>query len=224
MNFEDFLYRVGIPVLVKMWLASIVIALCALLVKKWREKARDYLIWALFPFPLLHRKQWGLLKRWLLVIFSPCFLSVFIFLFAPSYSMFQPGSGVPTSIPYHSAADLRKITGVDFPDVIPADSSYYEDFNTSEVEIKFVPRKPLQKSFFNKLDKACVNDPCCWKKENKGYQYHILPERPIDRPKGTHKRKVEVEGEMTDDWDGDFVSVFVPFKGDTIYVKDGWCR
>ncbi len=63
MNFEDFLAHVGIPVLIKIWLTSIVIALCALLVKKWREKARDYLIWALFPFSFLFRKQWGLLKR-----------------------------------------------------------------------------------------------------------------------------------------------------------------
>ena len=224
MNFEDFLAHVGIPVLIKIWLTSIVIALCALLVKKWREKARDYLIWALFPFLFLSRTEWGLLKRWLLVIFSPCFLSVFIFLFVLNYAMFQPSSGIPSSVPYHSAADLRRITGVDFPEVIPADSSYYEDFDTSEVEMKFVPRKPLQRSFFKKLEKACVNDPCCWKKEDEGYWYYIRPERPIDRPKGTHIRKVEMDGEMTDDWDGDFVSVFVPFKGDTIYVKDGWAR
>ena len=67
-------------------------------------------------------------------------------------------------------------------------------------------------------------DSCCWTKNDEGYQYYILPERPIDRPRGTHIRKVEMDGEMTDAWDGGFVSVFVPFKGDTIYVKDGWCR
>ena len=224
MKFEDFLYHVGIPVLIKIWLTSIVIAICALLVTKWRENARDYLTWALFPFPLLFRKKWGPLKRWLLVLFSPCVLSVFIFLFVLNYAMFQPASGIPTSIPYHNAADLRRITGVNFPDVIPVDSFYNEDFNTSEVEIKFVTRKPIQKSFFDQLKRACASDPCCWKKENEGYQYYILPERPINRLKGTHRRKVEIDGEMTDDWDGDFVSVFVPFKGDTIYVKDGWCR
>lgn len=71
---------------------------------------------------------------------------------------------------------------------------------------------------------ACVADPCCWEKEESGYRYYILPEQPIDRPNGTHIRQVEVNGEMEYDWQGDFIEVFVPFKGDTIYVKDGWAR
>ncbi|MBP5386576.1 MAG: hypothetical protein J6Y97_04215 [Prevotella sp.] len=119
---------------------------------------------------------------------------------------------------------MRKITGVDFPDVTPVDSTYYDDFTRNEISIKFVPRRPLSKAFYSKLRHACVADPCCWEKEENGYRYYILPEQPIDRPKGTHIRQVEVDGEMENDWQGDFIEVFVPFKGDTIYVKDGWCR
>ena len=225
MNFEYFLLRVVLPVMTKIWIASIVIALFVLFVKKWRGKASLYLTWALFPFPLLHKKEkFGLLTRRLLVFFSPCTFFIFFMFFVVTYGMAQSSSGIPDSIPYHNAADLRRITGVDFPDVIPVDSFYYDDINLNEVSIKFIPRRPLKKSFFNKLEKACVNDSCCWTKNDEGYQYYIFPELPIDRPKGTHIRKVEMDGEMIDDWDGDFVSVFVPFKGDTIYVKDGWMR
>ena len=132
--------------------------------------------------------------------------------------------GVPASIPYHTAADLKRITGVDFPEVTPVDSTYHDDFCIRETTIKFVPHRPLPKTFFNKLRHACAVDPCCWEKDDDGYRYHILPELPIDRPKGTHIRQVKLDGEMVDDWDGDFIDVFIPFKGDTIYVKDGWAR
>ena len=90
-------------------------------------------------------------------------------------------------------------------------------------DIKFVPKKPLSVKFFRSLDKACKDDSCCWSKDSIGYYYNIYPERPIDRTKGTHMRQVEVDGEMRDDWDGDFISVRIPLKGDTIYVSEGWC-
>ena len=51
--------------------------------------------------------------------------------------------------------------------------------------------------------------------------------RPLDRTKGSHRRTVEVENEdgtkkRVPDWDGDYVSVFIPLKGDTITLEDGW--
>ena len=106
----------------------------------------------------------------------------------------------------------------------PVDSSWHYDFNSSETAIKFVPNKPLEKDFFLNLRKACKNDTCCWSKDSSGYHYFIYPERPIDRIKGTHIRQIERDGQLVNDWDGDYIQVYIPIKGDTIYVSDGWCR
>ena len=132
--------------------------------------------------------------------------------------------GQPYSIPYHSKEDLRRITGVEFPEVIPVDSGCFDDCCLSETIMKFVPDIPLGRKFFRKLDKACKEDSCCWSKDSLGYRYYIYPELPIDRPNGTHIRQVEVDGMMVDDWDGNFIEVRIPYIGDTIYVKDGWIR
>lgn len=206
------------------WLIAIVVTIRRVVQDKWHEKAKLFLYWSLFPFPLiLHPKRFGVIKSLLLFVFSPCtifFSLVCLVLIAMSYS----AEGIPAEIPYRSASDLRRITGADFPEVVPVDSFYEDNWNWNEVSIKFVPKKPLRKKFFQSLDKACTLDSCCWRKDSTGYHYFIYPERPIDRTKGTHIRQVEVNGEMVNDWDGDFVSVYVPFKGDTIYVSDGWSR
>ena len=207
------------------YICILVVVYCALIFnKEWRSRANSFLLWFFIPFGLLFvARRMGYIKASILSIFSPP--AMFVVLIWGLISVIDGHSeGVPASIPYHTAADLRKITGVDFPDVTPVDSAYYEDFNRSEISIKFVPRRPLSKAFYSKLRHACVADPCCWKKEENGYRYYILPEQPIDRPNGTHIRQVEVNGEMENDWQGDFIEVFVPFKGDTIYVKDGWAR
>ncbi len=218
-----------VPALVNAWLVSIVVAICCLAKEEWHHKAKWYLCWALFPFPILWRKGGiSYFKRWLLVLISPCMMSFYFFLFFTMvflYAMDSSQSGIPASVPYHTATDMKKITGVDFPEVNLVDSSFYEDWNLSEVTMKFVPAVPLKKNFFSRLEKACVDDSCCWQKDSLGYHYFIFQEQPIDRTQGTHIRQVEIaDGEMTDDWDGDFIFVSVPFKGDTILVKNGWSR
>ena len=75
------------------------------------------------------------------------------------YSMFQTEEGIPQSIPYRTNVDLKRITGVEFPEVTPVDSSWHYDFNSSVTAIKFVPNKPLEKNFFLNLRTACKNDP-----------------------------------------------------------------
>ena len=230
MSFVDvlgFIYGTLFPILVKAWLASIVIAVCCLAKEEWHYKARWYLCWALFPFPLIaHPQRFGVIKSWLLFLVSPCMMSVYyaaLLLFALILSMGYTSFGVPSSIPYHNADDLRKITGIEFPAIIPVDSIYKDGYALTETTIKFVPKKTLSVNFFRSLDMACKDDSCCWSKDSIGYYYNIYPERPIDRTKGTHMRQVEVDGEMRDDWDGDFISVRIPLKGDTIYVSEGWC-
>jgi hypothetical protein len=209
------------------WLAIIVLTIRRVVQGRWHEKVKLFLFWSLFPFPLIiHPKRFGCIKSWLLFLISPCMMSVYyaalVILVVVSMSHTEDGPAV--SIPYHTNEDLRRITGVEFPEVVPVDSTWHYDFNFSETAIKFVPVKPLNKNFFRRLDKACKDDSCCWRKDSLSYQYYIYPEYPIDRPNGTHIRQVEMNGEMIDDWDGDFISVQIPFSGDTIYVSEGWCR
>lgn len=130
------------------------------------------------------------------------------------------------NIDYHNADDLRKVTGVEFPDVVPVDS-FYADGGLAGygTQVKFAPLKPLDKAFFHRLDRACKTDPCCWKKESDGYHYNIYPDAlPVDRTKGVHQRMVEVDGQQVPDWDGTYISVFVPIKGNTIILNYGWTR
>ena len=209
------------------WLGIIVLTIRRVVQGRWNEKAKLFLYWSLFPFPLiLHPKRFGPIKSWLLFIISPCMMLIYCIALSIliMYSMFQTEEGIPQSIPYHTNVDLKRITGVEFPEVTPVDSSWHYDFNSSETAIKFVPNKPLEKDFFLNLRKACKNDTCCWSKDSSGYHYFIYPERPIDRIKGTHIRQIERDGQLVNDWDGDYIQVFIPFKGDTIYVSDGWCR
>ena len=136
------------------------------------------------------------------------------------------GTGVPTHIDYHNADDLQKVTGVEFPEIVPVDS-FCSDGGLAgyETQIKFVPAKPLDKDFFYRLDQACKTDSCCWRKDSTGYFYDIYPEAiPFDRTKGMHRRMVDVDGKKVPDWDGSYISVFVPIKGDTIILNDGWTR
>lgn len=176
-------------------------------------------------------KGWlGALKRFFFIIFIIVLaLIILLILFCTVMSVLDLPSDryhVPTQIDYHNADDLRKVTGVEFPEIVPVDSICSDGglagYNT---EIKFIPVKPLDKDFFCRLDQACKTDSCCWKKDSTGYRYDIYPEAiPFDRTKGMHRRMADVDGQKVPDWDGSYISVFVPIKGDTIILNDGWTR
>lgn len=221
------------------FLSSLIAAIGSLFNKKYRKFGACYLWWVLFPFifPWYARKkgvithQW---KSWLLVLISPCALTIYLFTLLAiglCISIDSVENGVPGSTEYHNARDLTKATGVEFPEVVPVDSLWHDDWCNHYTRVKFTPTKPLSKSFFRRLDRACVKDSCCWRKNETDscYIYYIFPERPLDRTEGTHNRKVEwknQDGTITimDEWDGDYVEVIVPFKGDTITIEDGWVR
>lgn len=179
----------------------------------------------------------ALLKRFigfLRALVSPWTLLIFIvayFIVGVCLSIERSEDGIPESTVYHDSYDLTRATGVEFPEVVPVDSLWHDDWCNHYTRVKFVPTKPLTKSFFERLDRACKEDSCCWSKNEKDscYYYHIYPEYPLDRTKGTHARKVEWKNEdgtitIMDEWDGDYVDVIVPFKGDTITIEDGWIR
>ena len=175
-------------------------------------------------------KDWLSSLKWSFGI--PCIIALpilsillLIILFAVALAL-PNGTGVPTHIDYHNADDLQKVTGVEFPEIVPVDS-FYADGGLAGygTQIEFVPAKPLDKDFFYRLDQACKTDSCCWKKDSTGYSYDIYPEAiPFDRTKGMHRRMVDVDGKKVPDWDGTYISVFVPIKGDTIILNDSWTR
>lgn len=221
------------------FLASLIAAIVSLFSKIHRKYGICYLWWVVFPFVMpWYAKKKGVIKyqwkSWLIVFISPCALSVYLFALLAiglCISIDSVENGVPASTEYHNALDLIKATGMKFPEVVPVDSLWHDDWCNHYTRVKFVPTKPLTKSFFKRLDRACVEDSCCWRRNEKDscYYYHIFPERPLDRTKGTHDRKVEWENQdgtitIMDEWDGDYVSVIVPFNGDTITIEDGWIR
>lgn len=162
-----------------------------------------------------------------IIIAMPMLLMIILFVgVGLVVTCLSDGTGVPTHIDYHNADDLQKVTGVEFPEIVPVDSILSDGglagYNTN---IKFIPVKPLDKDFFYRLDQACKTDSCCWRKDSIGYFYHIYPEAiPFDRTKGMHRRMVDVDGKKVPDWDGTYISVIVPIKGDTIILNDGWIR
>lgn len=171
-------------------------------------------------------KDWLSSLKWSFgIIAMPILLIIPIILFGGVLALFD-GTGVPTRIDYHNADDLRKVTGVEFPEIVPVDSFFSDrGLGGYETQIAFVPAKPLDKDFFYRLDQACKTDSCCWRKDSTGYFYDIYPEAiPFDRTKGMHRRMVDVDGKKVPDWDGSYISVFVPIKGDTIILNDGWTR
>lgn len=186
------------------------------------------LSWLFLPILLPYfSKKYGMIKSrkklWTLVFISPFFV-FFILLVLLFLALAEPDyPAVPEVAKYHNAQELQQATGVEFPEVILVDSlnMFASGFYKAEEEM-FIPRKPLTKEFYGKLDKACKEDSCCWKKEENGYRYNIYPELPLDRTKGSHRRMVDEGGKMVPDWQGDFVEVWVPFSGDTITIRDGW--
>ena len=154
-------------------------------------------------------KDWLSSLIWSLGIIIAMPMLLIIILFVGFLVMFvvgagqSNGTGVPTHIDYHNADDLQKVTGVEFPEIVPVDSIRSDGglagYNTN---IKFIPVKPLDKDFFCRLDQACKTDSCCWRKDSTGYSYDIYPEAiPFDRTKGMHRRMVDVDGKKVPDWD-----------------------
>lgn len=211
----------------------VVALILSLFENRYRRKAICCFWWMVFPlfFPRF-AKMYGLIKaswvRWVIVFLSPFWLLCFIIgLFV--VMILEGGGGgssfTPDNTAYHTAYDLEKATGVKFPEIVAVDSLEYDDpWCRHFTRVTFVPKKPLTKKFFKRLDRACKEDSCCWRKGEVAYEYSIYPERPLDRTKGSHRRSVDWDGKSVPEWDGDYVSVKVPFKGDTITIEDGWCR
>lgn len=104
---------------------------------------------------------------------------------------------VPTETAYHSAKDLYNTTGMEFPEVIPVDSSRRQGVGSQTTWVKFVPKEKLSSAFYKRLDKECRKDSTKWTKDSLRYLY-------------------------SDVWSDGGTYVDVPLKGDTITVQYGY--
>jgi hypothetical protein len=170
-------------------------------------------------------------------IFGCCLIygipTVIVLFFMSFAILLTPSIRTPDSVEFHNAHDLLKATNVEFPEVVPVDSIYEDEFRSDRTTVKFVPKRPLTKKFFRRLDRACKEDPC-WEKNPygvEGYLYRIHIDVPeggygaFDRTKGMSQKMYDWDGDgkkETPYWQGNYISVEVPRKGDTITVEYGW--
>lgn len=129
------------------------------------------------------------------LVLSAVGLLVFVGFYAMSPEM--ESRTVPTETAYHSAKDLYETTGVEFPEVIPVDSTRREGVGTQTTWVKFVPKEKLSSAFYERLDKECRKDSTKWTKDSLKYLYQ-------------------------DVWSDGGTFVAVPLRGDTITVQYGY--
>ena len=136
----------------------------------------------------------------------------------------------PSSIDYRNSTDLEKATGVEFPEVIPVDSVFFQEWMHGCTSVTFVPKRALTKEFFERLDKACETESSDWCKDERGYHYYNFQHynfQPrcsvdsVDVTNGTRHGTAE-SGDTTLNDGGEYVAVSVPLEGDTITVEYGW--
>lgn len=204
------------------------VSILMLIPKSTRSAGHDFRHWLMRPVHTFHGERKGR-KLWKWLTTPGCF-SAYSLLWGFSFILILLGGSIqeiPEEAAFHTADDLYRVTGVEFPELIAVDSAYFDNFAVSENSVKFVPKDKLKKSFFRRLDRACREDTCCWTKNEQGYSYRILPAKNLDRrkdPKAAHWRMVEMDGTMVPDWDGSEINVTIPIKGDTITAIDGWYR
>lgn len=128
----------------------------------------------------------------------------------------------PKKLEYRNAEDLYRATGVKYPDVIPVDSTYYDGETNYGTIVKFVLKDENKaKELIESIEEWMATDSLYWEKYNGEYHFYVRPVLPVDLPNGRGWRKKE-NGEL--DEDGDFISVSVPEKVDTITLIYGWER
>lgn len=179
------------------YLPLAVLPVVCLFFKRTRPYLLAFLIWLIYPigFPFTAERNEWIKVRWkgmLLAIAHPVIMLTCFSLLAGEDEVY----GVPASTDYHSAKDLYEATGVEFPEVIPVDSSDYSAYGVYIVTVRFVPQQKPEKVFYERLDVACKQDTLHWYDESDAYFFE----------KGNGD---------------DFFNVYIPKKGDTISVHYG---
>lgn len=135
------------------------------LTRKHPERKRVYM-WVIFPFMVVADFLVFLLSLLLLVG------GAFIDIGEVHYS----GKDVDAT-KYGTAEALYELTGVEFPEITPVDSSEYEAWDMDvyrSMTHKYVLPEDVDESFYERLKKACISNPDHWKitdSSGNGYCY-----------------------------------------------------
>ena len=135
------------------------------LTRKHPERKRVYM-WVIFPFMVVAAFLVFLLSLLLLVG------GAFIDIGEVHYSGKDVGA-----TKYGTAEALYELTGVEFPEITPVDSSEYEAWDMDvyrSMTHKYVLPEDVDESFYERLKKACISNPDHWKitdSSGNGYCY-----------------------------------------------------
>lgn len=135
------------------------------LTRKHPERKRVYM-WVIFPFMVVADFFVFLLSLLLLVG------GAFIDIGEVHYSGKDVGA-----TKYGTAEALYELTGVEFPEITPVDSSEYEAWDMDvyrSMTHKYVLPEDVDESFYERLKKACISNPDHWKitdSSGNGYCY-----------------------------------------------------
>ena len=135
------------------------------LTRKHPERKRVYM-WVIFPFMVVADFLVFLLSLLLLVG------GAFIDIGEVHYSGKDVGA-----TKYGTAEALYELTGVEFPEITPVDSSEYEAWDMDvyrSMTHEYVLPEDVDESFYERLKKACISNPDHWKitdSSGNGYCY-----------------------------------------------------
>ena len=135
------------------------------LTRKHPERKRVYM-WVIFPFMVV-------------ADFLVFLLSLLLLVGAASIDIGEvhySGKDVGAT-KYGTAEALYELTGVEFPEITPVDSSEYEAWDMDvyrSMTHKYVLPEDVDESFYERLKKACISNPDHWKitdSSGNGYCY-----------------------------------------------------
>ena len=133
--------------------------------RKHPERERVYM-WVIFPFMVVADFLVFLLS--LLLLVGGAFIDI--------GEVYYSGKDVGAT-KYGTAEALYELTGVEFPEITPVDSSEYEAWDMDvyrSMTHKYVLPEDVDESFYERLKKACISNPDHWKitdSSGNGYCY-----------------------------------------------------
>ena len=127
--------------------------------RKHPERERVYM-WVIFPFMVAVSIPWLLL--FLFLLFDDGNYGIGL---PYQDDVYYTGEAVDAT-KYGTVEALYELTGVQFPEITPVDSSLYEAFGTDYLRSMYhvyVLPEDVDESFYKSLGKACVSDSAHWK-------------------------------------------------------------
>lgn len=129
-------------------------------------------------------------------------------------------------VEYRTPEELSGIAGVSIPRAELIDSCFIDHYSMGGYTIKavFAISQNDHKSLMRKLSRMSAAQRR-WVQNEKEFSLFFYPDLyDSDWSDGIDTRKVELNGEMVDDWDGTFFEMTVPKDSCRIILGYGWLR